>query len=99
MLTVLANRTYRHLLSAQVVALVGTGLATIALGLLAFDIAGGNAGAVLGTALASRCSLTSGLRRSVVRSPIGCHVAPSLWRWTSFVQRLPCGRVLQAQRR
>lgn len=52
MLSVLANRTYRHLLAAQVIALVGTGLATVALGLLAYDIAGANAGAVLGTALA-----------------------------------------------
>lgn len=52
MLTVLANRTYRHLLTAQVIALIGTGLATVALGLLAYDIAAGNAGAVLGTALA-----------------------------------------------
>lgn len=52
MLAVLANRTYRHLLLAQIVALVGTGLATIALGLLAYELAGGNAGAVLGTALA-----------------------------------------------
>lgn len=52
MLAVLANRTYRHLFLAQVIALVGTGLATVALGLLAFDIAGGDAGAVLGTALA-----------------------------------------------
>ena len=52
MLNVLANRTYRHLLAAQVIALIGTGLATVALGLLAYDLAGGNAGAVLGTALA-----------------------------------------------
>ena len=52
MLQILANRTYRHLLTAQVVALVGTGLATVALGLLAYDLAGGDAGAVLGTALA-----------------------------------------------
>ncbi|MCY7397323.1 MAG: MFS transporter [Sphingomonas bacterium] len=52
MLAVLANRTYRHLFLAQVIALVGTGLATIALGLLAYDIAGKEAGAVLGTALA-----------------------------------------------
>ena len=52
MLSVLANRTYRHLFLAQVIALVGTGLATVALGLLAYDLAGGNAGAVLGTALA-----------------------------------------------
>ena len=52
MISVLANCTYRHLLGAQVIALIGTGLATVALGLLAFDLAGGNAGAVLGTALA-----------------------------------------------
>ncbi|MHA6299972.1 MFS transporter [Devosia sp. CAU 1758] len=52
MLAVLANRTYRHLFLAQVIALIGTGLATVALGLLAFDLAGANAGAVLGTALA-----------------------------------------------
>ena len=52
MLAILKNRTYRHLFLAQVIALVGTGLATVALGLLAFDLAGENAGAVLGTALA-----------------------------------------------
>jgi H+ antiporter protein len=52
MLSVLANRIYRHLLCAQVIALIGTGLATVALGLLAYDLAGANAGAVLGTALA-----------------------------------------------
>ena len=49
MLSVLTNRTYRHLLAAQVIALVGTGLATVALGLLAYEIAGTDAGAVLGT--------------------------------------------------
>lgn len=52
MLAILKNRTYRHLFLAQVIALVGTGLATVALGLLAFELAGENAGAVLGTALA-----------------------------------------------
>ena len=52
MLSVLSNRTYRNLFAAQVVALVGTGLATVALGLLAWDLAGGDAGQVLGTALA-----------------------------------------------
>lgn len=51
MLSVLSNRTYRHLFAAQVVALVGTGLATVALGLLAWELAGGDAGQVLGTAL------------------------------------------------
>ena len=52
MLAILANRTYRHLFAAQVIALVGTGLATVALGLLAWRIAGADAGIVLGTALA-----------------------------------------------
>ncbi len=51
MFSILQNRTYRHLLAAQVVALTGTGLATIALGLLAYDLAGDAAGLVLGTAL------------------------------------------------
>jgi MFS family permease len=52
MLSTLRNPTFRHLFAAQIVALVGTGLATVALGLLAWQLAGDNAGAVLGTALA-----------------------------------------------
>lgn len=52
MLSIFANRTYRHLFAAQVIALIGTGLATVALGLLAFDLAGNDAGVVMGTALA-----------------------------------------------
>ncbi|MFF7994555.1 MFS transporter [Kitasatospora xanthocidica] len=52
MLSVLRDRAYRHLFTAQVVALVGTGLATVALALLAYRIAGADASAVLGTALA-----------------------------------------------
>jgi MFS family permease len=52
MISVLRNRTYRHLFTAQVIALVGTGLATVALSLLAYDLAGADASAVLGTALA-----------------------------------------------
>ena len=49
MLEILFDRTYRHLFMAQVVALLGTGLATVALGLLAFDLAGDAAAMVLGT--------------------------------------------------
>lgn len=49
MLSVLADRTYRHLFLAQITALLGTGLATVALGLMAFDLAGERAGLVLGT--------------------------------------------------
>lgn len=52
MFEVLRNRVYRNLFFAQLVALVGTGLATVALGLLAYDLAGENAAAVLGTAMA-----------------------------------------------
>lgn len=50
-LEVLKNPTYAKLFSAQIIALLGTGLLTVALGLLAFDIAGGDAGVILGTAL------------------------------------------------
>jgi MFS family permease len=46
------HRDYRHLFGAQLVALFGTGLTTVALGLLAYELAGASAGAVLGTALA-----------------------------------------------
>ncbi|MEX3653213.1 MFS transporter [Mycolicibacterium fortuitum] len=48
----LRDLLFRRLYAAQVVALLGTGLLTVALGLLAYDVAGANAGAVLGTALA-----------------------------------------------
>lgn len=50
--SVLANRTFVRLFIGQVIALGGTGLSTIALALLAYDLAGGQAGIVLGTALA-----------------------------------------------
>ncbi|MEQ9546409.1 MAG: MFS transporter [Marinobacter sp.] len=52
MLEILKHRTYRHLFLAQVVALLGTGLATVALSLLAFDLTGSDAGQVVGTAMA-----------------------------------------------
>lgn len=51
MIAVLRNPTYAKLFSAQVIALLGTGLLTVALGLLAFDIAGGDAGIVMGVAM------------------------------------------------
>ncbi|MBC9712361.1 MFS transporter [Streptomyces sp. TRM66268-LWL] len=46
-----ALRDYRLLFGAQVIALFGTGLTTVALGLLAYELAGPGAGMVLGTAL------------------------------------------------
>lgn len=51
MLAVLRNPTYAKLFGAQIIALIGTGLLTVALGLLAFEIAGGDAGIVLGVAM------------------------------------------------
>lgn len=48
----LRHPVYRRLFTAQVIALIGTGLATVALSLLAFDLAGDNAGTVIGVALA-----------------------------------------------
>jgi MFS family permease len=61
MLSPLANRAFRHLFLAQVVALLGTGLATVALALLAYELAGARAGAVLGTALAIKMIAYVGL--------------------------------------
>ena len=48
----LSDSVYRRLFSAQVVALIGTGISTVALALLAYDLAGDDAGTVLGIALA-----------------------------------------------
>ncbi|MBT0956855.1 MFS transporter [Alphaproteobacteria bacterium KMM 3653] len=48
MLNLLSNRTYRNLFAAQVVALLGTGLATTGLGLLAYRLSGGEAARTLG---------------------------------------------------
>jgi MFS family permease len=80
MLSILANRTYRHLFLAQIVALIGTGLLTVALGLLAFDLAGASAGAVLGTALAIKMIAYVGV------APIA----------SAFAERLPRKSVLVA---
>lgn len=79
MLKILTNRTYRHLFLAQVIALVGTGLATVALGLLAFDLAGAQAGAVLGTALAIKMTAYIGV------APIAAAFAERLPRRTMLV--------------
>lgn len=51
-MTALRVPAFRRLFAAQVVSLAGTGLATVALGLLAYDVAGAGAGRVLGTVFA-----------------------------------------------
>ena len=77
---VLSVRAFRHLFAAQVVALVGTGLATIALGLLAFDLTGGNAAMVLGLVFAIK------MLAYVVLAPIA----------GAFAERLPRKTILIA---
>lgn len=52
LLSPLRHSAYRKLFAAQVAALLGTGLATVALGLLAHDLAGASAGEILGAVLA-----------------------------------------------
>ena len=47
----LRRKTYARLFAAQLLSLLGTGLTTVALGLLAYELAGARAGVVLGTAL------------------------------------------------
>ncbi|MDX0831916.1 MFS transporter [Sinorhizobium medicae] len=79
MLQVLANYTYRHLFLAQVIALIGTGLATVALGLLAYELAGAEAGAVLGTALAIKMIAYVGV------APVAAAFAEQLPRRTMLV--------------
>lgn len=46
----LRDPTYRRLFAAQVVSLVGTGMTTVALGLLAYKLSAANAGTILGVA-------------------------------------------------
>lgn len=48
----LSNPSFRWLFFSQMVSLLGTGLTTVALALLAYDLNPGHAGAVLGSALA-----------------------------------------------
>lgn len=57
----LADPAYRRLFAAQVISLLGTGVTTVALGLLAYDLAGGHAGAVLGGVLALKMVAYVGL--------------------------------------
>lgn len=52
MLIILRHPIFRRLLLSHILALLGTGLATIALGFVAFDLAGDRSGSVLGTVLA-----------------------------------------------
>jgi MFS family permease len=65
----LGNSAYRHLFAAQALSLLGTGLTTVALGLLSYDLAGPDAGLVLGTALTIKMIAYVGL------GPVGAALA------------------------
>lgn len=67
------KRIYYRLLAAQILALVSTGVATIALALLAYTLAGADAGAVLGMALGIK------MLAYVAVTPVA----------SAFVERLP----------
>lgn len=79
MLRIFRHTTYARLFGAQVVALVGTGLLTVALGLLAFDLAGPEAGFVLGTAYAIKMIAYVGL------APVASAVVERLPRKTVLI--------------
>ena len=72
----ITNPSFRKLFAAQVIALVGTGLSTVGLSLLAYNLAGTNAGAVLGIALACKmiayvffAPIVGGLAHRFARNP------------------------------
>lgn len=79
MFSPLASPAYRHLFIAQVSALLGTGLATVALGLMAHEIAGAKAGEVLGVVLAIKMIAYIGV------APIASAVAAYVPRKTLLV--------------
>jgi MFS family permease len=89
MLKILGNQTYRNLFAAQVIALVGTGLLTVALSLLAYELAGSNAGVVLGTALAIK------MGAYIVLAPIAQAFAARLPR-RGFLIAMDCVRAAAA---
>lgn len=69
----LGNPDDRRLFGAQLVALSGTGLMTGALGLLAYDLAGAGAGALLSTVFTVKMIAYVGLcRRWRRHGPCGC---------------------------
>ena len=70
---------YRRLFLANVLALLGTGIATVGLALAAFDLAPDDAGAVLGTALAIK------MAAYVLFAPLGAAVVGRLPRGTVMI--------------
>ncbi|MDF1610064.1 MFS transporter [Hoeflea sp. YIM 152468] len=61
MIEILRHPDYARLFAAQIIALIGTGLLTVGLGLLAYELAGDRAGAVLGSVFAIKMIAYVGL--------------------------------------
>lgn len=72
MLSPLKDTTYARLFGAQVIALLGTGLATVALGLLAHELAGAGAGEILGAIFAIKMVTYVGV--APIASALATHV-------------------------
>jgi MFS family permease len=79
MIEILREQNFRRLFGAHIVALVGTGLTTVALALLAYDLAGDRAGAVLGTALAIKMLVY------VLLAPVSAALVPTEHRKTVLI--------------
>lgn len=75
MLSVLLKGTYLHRFLAQAVAIPGTGLLTVALGLLAFRLVGKDAGAVPGAVLAVKMIAYVGVATVAAALPSNCDAA------------------------
>ena len=82
----LAIPAFRNMFIAQALSLIGSGLATVALGLLAYDLAGNDAGMVLGIAMAIK------MLAYVFISPLAAALAANMSR-RSFLVWLDLGRV------
>lgn len=78
---------YLRLFAANAIGLLGTGIATVALALLAFDLAEDHAGAVLGTALAIK------MATNIVVGPVAAAQAAGLPRrpWLAFLAVVRAG--------
>lgn len=83
------GRAYRRLFAAHVLGLLATGITTVALALIAFDLVGDGSGAVLGTALAIKMAV------NIVVTPLVAGIAARLERrrWLAALVAVRAGTV------
>ena len=72
------NTTYVKLFSAQLISLIGTGISSLCLAFLAWDLAGSSASSVIGTTLAIK------IFAYVVLAPV----------FGAYIHKLPCKQVM-----